>query len=52
METAHQPLAGLDAGDALTHVEMQHGAAGVSSLQLVLLFQRLEGVVGIAHRQL
>ena len=31
---------------------MQHRAAGVFALQHFLIFQSLEGVIGVAHRQL
>src|SRR5690606_36995858 len=47
---AYQSLAGLGGGNPFGHVQVQHGAAGVLALQRVLQFQRLEGVVGKAHR--
>src|SRR3546814_12156793 len=43
---------GLGRGNLLGHVQVQHGAAGVLALQLVLQLQGLEGVVGEADRQL
>src|SRR5512135_630151 len=39
---AHEVLAGVRRRDALGHVEMQHGAAGVLRLQFLLPCERLE----------
>ena len=44
--------AGIGAGDALAHVEVQHRAARVFLLQLLLALQGLERVVGEADREL
>ena len=49
---AHQLLAGSGRGDALVHVQVQDGAAGVLGLELLLHLLGLEGVVGVAHRDL
>ncbi|ETJ02804.1 MAG: hypothetical protein Q605_AUC00935G0002, partial [Actinomyces urogenitalis DORA_12] len=49
---AHQLLADLRRGDSLVHVQVQHGAAGVLGLQLLLHLLSLEGVVGVADRKL
>src|SRR5271165_1060394 len=49
---AHQLLAGLGAREPLRRVEVEHGAAGVFALELVLVLQRLEGIVRVARGQL
>ena len=49
---AHELLAGGGRGDALVHVQVQDGAAGVLGLELLLHLLGLEGVVGVAHGDL
>src|SRR3990170_3139255 len=48
----HQLPADGRAGHRLPHVEVEDRAAGVFALQLLLEFQRLKRVVGVADRQL
>ncbi len=48
----HQTFARLTAAETFTKIEMQDGTAGVFALQLVLHFQRQEGVVGESDREL
>lgn len=46
----HQTLTGLSAGDLLRQVQVQHGATGILTLQVILALQRLERIVGEADR--
>ncbi len=48
----HQLLAGLGRADPLRHEHVEDRPAGVEPLQLLLMLQRLEGVLGPAHRKL
>ena len=48
----HQLAAGPRVGEALVHVEMEHGAAGVAALEFLLMGEGLERVVGVADGKL
>ena len=50
--TTHHLLAGRTRAHTLAHVQVQNRAARVLTLQNFLIFQRLEGIVGIANWKL
>jgi hypothetical protein len=49
---SHQALARLCRGDALGHIQVEHGAAGLLALQFLLPLEGFERIVGEADRKL